>query len=516
MQTNTPTPTPAPTPTLTSQPNHRFLTALWLCLTVAAVVLISHWLYIGQSLRLDEAQSLWQTSHGLSRMYQLVAQDVHVPLYHTLLHFWQISFGNTIIVARYLSLLIFCLIIPSSYWLARQLLPRKQSLLITALLAISPFMNWYGNEARMYMLLTLMTVINQTFFLRILRRTPGAWWGYAITAVLGIYSHYFFAFVLVTQALFFVLNRQRFERGSAWRFTAVAAVVATALGPWLYYVYSLGSASTTRPHLLKPSSADLFNTFSQFVFGFQNNQINTVIVSLWPIAILLSLLTIQKHHRYTASLTYMILAAFAPILAAFAVSITITPFYISRYLIVSLPALYIVMVWFIGGLPRRFSGYASLALIGIMMFALGHQAASGDTPVKEDYRDATSYVSTKADPQDVVVLSAPFTIYPVEYYYTGSAALTTIPQWNRFVAGNAPAYRSSELPQQVFAIKGNHRDLWLILSYDQGHNAEILRYFDTHFERLSRKAFSPGLAVYAFRLRYDIPNTNALIRSLNQ
>lgn len=482
----------------------------------AFAVVTSKFLYAQQSLRLDEAQSLWQTSHGTARMLQLVGQDVHVPLYHLMLHYWTILLGNSVPTARLLSLIMFVAVIPLTYILSRQLLSSRQSLLAAGLVTLSPFMNWYGSEARMYMLLTLLTVINQIFFVRIINRRPGAWWGYGLSAVVGVYSHYFFAFVLLTQGVFFLFNRAHFPAGSFRRFVGVAVAVVISLAPWLYYVYSLGLASSTRPHLLKPTSVDLFNTFSQFFFGFQDDRINTIIVSLWPIMILIGFLAIQRNRRFTPSITYLALAAFFPILGAFLISSFVTPVYISRYLIVALPALYILLVWVISGLPRRLPGYVIVGLVGVMTLTSGRQAASADTPVKEDYSGATTYISAHARPQDVVILSAPFTIYPVEYYYTGQAPLQTLPVWDRFKAGDAPAYQAAGLPSQVKTLAADHRNAWVMLSYDQGHNKEILDYYDQHYERLMSRPFSPGLVVYEYKLRYDIPNTDALINSLNR
>lgn len=505
-----------PWPRLSATTKQRTIVTASLGAMILAVGIISQLLYIHQSLRLDEAQSFYQASHGIPRMLQLVAEDVHVPLYHTTLHFWQIAFGNSVVAARYLSLLFFASLIPLTYVLARQLFDWKQSLLAAGLVALSPFMNWYGNEARMYTLLTMLSVINQIFFIRILQRKPNAWWGYAISAIVGAYSHYFFGFVLATQGLYFLAARRRFAKGSFIRFAGVAVAVVLALLPWLLYVHSLGSASTTRPHLIKPTSVDLFNTFAQFFFGFQNDKINTLLVSLWPIGVLVGFLAVQKQRRFSPEITYLGMAAFVPILGAFLISALVTPLYISRYLIVALPSLYLLLIWVVSSLPKKLPGYAILTLIAAMTLTLGHQAASADTPVKEDYHDATSYVSANADSRDVVVLSAPFTIYPIEYYYQGQAPLETLPQWNRFVAGDAPPYSSGDLPNQAKKIAADHRDAWLILSYDQGHNKEILRYYDTHYQRVSTKDFSPGLSVYEFRLRYNIPDTNALINSLNK
>src|SRR6185437_5404350 len=71
--------------------------------------------FINQSLRLDEAQSLWQTSRGPVAILGLVAEDVHVPLYHELLRLWRVFVGDSVESARLLSQLFFLLSIPALY-----------------------------------------------------------------------------------------------------------------------------------------------------------------------------------------------------------------------------------------------------------------------------------------------------------------------------------------------------------------------------------------------------------------
>src|SRR5438128_2111892 len=82
-------------------------TALALMFLIILASAVSFALFINQSLRLDEAQSLWQSARTPIGIVRLVAEDVHVPLYHILLHYWEVLFGNGVAVARMLSLAFF-------------------------------------------------------------------------------------------------------------------------------------------------------------------------------------------------------------------------------------------------------------------------------------------------------------------------------------------------------------------------------------------------------------------------
>jgi mannosyltransferase len=481
------------------------LGALMLAVTLMSVFVLSH-----QSLRLDEAQSLWQTSHSLPRVMSIVAGDVHVPFYHIILHFWQTAFGNSVIAARMLSLLFFVLTIPAVYALGYLAYGRRSIALFAALLvALSPFLNWYGNEIRMYSLLTLLTVLNQYFFIRLYksgRPSAGVWWGYALTAWFGLMTHYFFGLGLLAQAIFFLVNRKIFAPRTFTKLALVAVVLMVTLGSWFGYVRSVGNAENSTPQLTEPTAVNLFNTFSQFMFGFQEDSINTVIVSLWPLAVLLAFLLLREDRRLAPHTVYFFLAAILPVLVVFLASITIHPLYVSRYMILTIPSLYLFLAWILSTYSPRLSNAFKTILIIVMMVTFFHQTVSASTPVKEDFRGVAQYLMEHGSPQDVIAVSAPFTVYPIEYYYRGPAAIETLPIWDRFKVGGMPAFSEAGLPQDVATIKGRHHVMWLVLSYDQGYQKNIELYMDTNFERLEEKQFSPGLTLRAYKLRYDVGN----------
>jgi mannosyltransferase len=459
-----------------------------------------------QSLRLDEAQSLWQTSHSLSGMLKVVASDVHVPLYHIVLHFWEMFFSNDVAAARSLSLIFFVLTIPAVYFLAELAFDQSIARFSALLVALSPFLNWYGSEIRMYSMFTFIMVLNQYFFLKLFKEgksNRGVWVGYTITAILGSFTHYFFLLGLLAQAVFFLFNMKRFRGGSLARLVVVAGLVTVVLGGWLFYVNHVGAIGNSKPHLIAPTSINLFNTFSQFVFGFQDDHLNTLILSLWPFSVLLAFMTLNKAGKINANTSYFFLAAFLPIIVAFVISITIQPLFLTRYLILTIPSFYIFLSWLFSIYPPRVGQVFRIVLIACMIVTFVNQAAAADTPVKENFREVSEYLNQNVQAQDVVVVSAPFTIYPIEYYYRGPASITTLPIWNRYQQGAIPAFSDDNLPKEVEEIKGDHRKAWVVLSYDQGYEEKIRIYLDTHLERVDKKEFSPGLALYVYKLRYD-------------
>lgn len=462
-----------------------------------------------QGLGLDEAQSLWQSAHTFSGILYVVAQDVHVPLYHFMLHLWQIAFGNGVPAARALSLLFFLPTIPLIYVLGRVSFSNKSiGLWAAAFFALSPFTNWYGSVIRMYSLLALLTVINQIFFVLIFKgdreRAPLYWFGFAVSGLFGVYTHYFFFFTLIVEAAFFFIYRAHFPKGSLRNVILIALIIALAFIPWLWYAKSIpgGFGAYTEPKLPPPTTVDVFNALSNFLFGFQSDAVNAVILSLWPIIILLLFLALQKNRRVPMETIFFAMFAIVPIVIAALLSYVISPFFISRYFIGVLPSFCLVAAWGVSMYPRPTSLAVKVALTAAMIVALGVQTSNAMSPIKEDYKDAANYLNQHVGSRDVVALSTPFTVYPVEYYYNGDAQIVTIPAWDRLKAGPIPAFSESDLAQEVSSLASTHDTLWLVLSYDQGYEAEVLNYFNDHYALLSSSTFSPDLSVRSYQIRY--------------
>lgn len=474
---------------------------------------LSYFFFAGQSLRLDEAQSLWQSSRSAGDILTIVSQDVHVPLYEEILHFWRLYIGDSVTSGRLLSLLFFLCSIPAIYALGKLAYNRTIGLFGALLLCISPFMNWYGNEIRMYTLFALMVILNQYFYLRIFKapeRLPrehgphdgAAWVGYAVTAVIGAFVHYFFFLNLLAQAIFYFFEWRRFPKGSFVRFLITAGLVLAAFAPWAWYVWFQGQAQNQQPLLPIPSSVNLFSTFSQFLFGFQSDNINTIFLSLWPVTIIFGFLTLRRSKRLSPVSEYFMLTILLSVGLAFFVSF-IVPVFVSRYLIFTVPSLYLLLLSLFSNYAPRPATIARWGLVAVMFVTLGVEIISPTTPVKENYREAADYIANNATAQDIIILSAPFSVYPVQYYYRGPAPIATIPMWDQYAYGPIPPFVPDQLPSQVAQLTQDHQNVWLLLSYDQGYQKQVQAYFDGHFQRLAAKNFSPGLDLYTYKIRYD-------------
>lgn len=469
-------------------------------------VVVSVFALSGESLRLDESQSLWQSSHSVERIIDIVGQDVHVPLYHLVLRYWQATWQGGVESARFLSLIFFVFSIPLMYMVGIRAFGNRGVALFSAiLLAISPFLNWYANEIRMYSMLIFLTLLSHYFFISIYeRKTVGSWVGYTMTAVVGVYTHYFFGLIIASQMLFFLFTKSTFPPRAGRNFMVSLLVLALALLPWFLYLESLGRlAGTSQPMLPVPTSVDAWNAFSQFMVGFQLDFMNSLFVSLWPLSVLVAFLLLRRHATIPKEVAYFLLALIVPTVLLFTASVLFKPVYVARYLIITVPALYLLIAWVLSTYPRWIASIVQGGLVLAMLAALITQTQNTDMPMREDYRGAALYLNAQARESDIIVLSAPFTIYPVEYYYTGPADIRTIPDWDRMVRGPIPPFNPESLDGEVGRMTGDYQRVFLLLSYDQGYQKDVKKYFDNNYHMLTHQNFSPKLDLYVYKVRYD-------------
>lgn len=458
----------------------------------------------GKSLRLDEAQSLWQTSHSIEGVLTIIAQDVHMPLYFLMLRAWETVFGATAFGIRSFSFVFLLACVPLFYALAERAYSRTVAIMTVLLVATSPFLLWYGSEGRMYTLLLFLTVANQLAFLNLWspKADKAYWLLYAVSAALGAITHYFFFFVLAIQAVFYLTHRHLFQPKALRGFIVTAVIVVAEYLVWWAYRTNVGKINAD-PFLSAPTSIDVFNVFSSFFLGFQSEALNTIFLSLWPIFVLMAFTLLSRGRTGRPETLYFLMAGLLPIVMAFVISLVLRPLFLPRYLIIALPSLYILVAHFIFVYRQSVAQNIAIAVILFMQIALFVQALSPSIQANEDYRSAASYLEQRVEADDLVVVSAPFTRYPMEHYYDGEARLATFPMWERYLELPAiPPYEEEDLAAATEEWKERYTTLYVLTSYDQGYEESLRLYLDHHVERIDHQAFSPGLNLYVYRLRY--------------
>ncbi|MES2985549.1 MAG: glycosyltransferase family 39 protein [Patescibacteria group bacterium] len=474
--------------------------AIALAMLFACVVSISF--FMGKSLRLDEAQSLFQTNGTFLGTIRIIAGDIHLPVYFISLQVWQSLFGDSLLAIRSLSLVFLLCSLPFIYLLGKETYGKKVGMITVMLCALSPFLQWFGAETRMYTVLFLITILNQLFFVRLWNNSEKrSWFLYALTVIIGVYTHFFFALLLIAQALFFLMNRDLFPEGSFKKFIFTASGALTTLGLWFVVRHIVGSTNSA-PNLTAPTSIDIFNLFSNFMIGFQSDTVNTFFLALWPIVVLFGFTFLTKKHTVLPQTKYFLITFFVPATLAFVVSITFKPLFLSRYLIIILPSLYLLVVHFLNFYPAKVFRYLITAIVILLLYMLSLEAFSPEVPTHENFRGAAEYVAEHAKANDAFIVSAPFITYPVEYYYKGDTQLMTFPIWKRFEdIKKVPDFSEQYMIDTFTAWSKDYARFYVLLGYDQGYEKNIQEYLDNTYERIEVKNFSPHLNLYVYKVK---------------
>jgi 4-amino-4-deoxy-L-arabinose transferase-like glycosyltransferase len=247
-------------------------------IAVAATVVLAAGLRLAgltsKSLWFDETVSVFLAGQPVERLLTLVvANDTHPPLYYLLLRAWTALFSSGEAEVRALSVLISVLVVIVTLAFGRRLAGPVPALLAGLLVTVAPSQVAAGQEARMYGLLTLVSLVSWWALWEAVVSDPGSpqacaagggrsrcgggrepavWVTYATAAAAMLYTHYFGLFVLASQGAFLLVRRptpgakrlrgklampsavQRPTAGAKWRLRAIGVLGAVILFlPWV-------------------------------------------------------------------------------------------------------------------------------------------------------------------------------------------------------------------------------------------------------------------------------------------
>ena len=405
-----------------------------------------------QSLWYDEGFSVYLAGMDLDEITSRTAADIQPPLYYYLLHGWILLFGDSEWALRALSVLFGVVAVPVLYGVAWLLFrSRAAGLLAALLIAVSPLHLWYGQEARMYTLLTWLCLLSSLLLLLAMaaRRawvTALLWAAYTAATVAALYTHYFALFVLAGQAVYVlvVLTAQGF-RPLRLLVGSLASGVAILLSylPWLPYLYTrYGTDVSYWPGKLKIHEVlvDIGIVFS----GGESvtESMGIIFAGAYGLAFLGCLVALYSRASSAAReragdsddllpvsyfpLLFLLLYFFLPLILILIVSYN-SPKFNARYAIVSHPALLLVLAGGLVALWQRRNSYLGNLLRGtlaalVLIMLLGTAAYANynvytdPTFARADFRSVAAYVRQNIEPGETVILTSGH-MFPVWDYY---------------------------------------------------------------------------------------------------
>jgi mannosyltransferase len=184
-----------------------------------------------QSFWLDEGYTERLLRMPFGQMIRTVPKTESTPyLYYVAAWVWTHVFGLGEYGVRSLSALAGIATVPIVCVAARWLAGRRAAAIAGLLIAVSPAMVWFSQEARAYALATLLSALTVLCVVGYARSRRSRWLaGWAASAALGLATHYFVAFVVLGELIWLWRTVPRDRRLAAA--AGLVAVVGCALLP---------------------------------------------------------------------------------------------------------------------------------------------------------------------------------------------------------------------------------------------------------------------------------------------
>jgi mannosyltransferase len=208
---------------------------------------------------IDEGLSVGIGSHPLLDIPGVLRQDGSPPLYYMLLSVWMSVFGIGEADTHALSVAIAMLIVPVAFASGRALFGARAGWIAALLAALNPYLTYYAQEARMYALVILLSLIAISAFVLAFVHRRRVWLPvFGLSLALLLYTHNYGMFLAAgSVAALLALLWGEPHRGALLRDAVLAyGAVALVYLPWvpslLYQVRHTGAPWSNPP---PPSTA---------------------------------------------------------------------------------------------------------------------------------------------------------------------------------------------------------------------------------------------------------------------
>jgi len=354
------------------------------------------------------------------------------PLFYVILRYWIAVVGRSEFAVRFLPLWFGVLGVALTYRLGRAWCSARVGALGALLVACSPYMVWYAQEAKMYAPICALVLGALYLYRRALESgSLRLWVGVVVLTWVAAATHVMGALLtLVMGALLWVwwpTARQRW-RGAALGLGVCALPGLSAL-PWVAPLLVRGGNIGHRFVPLPAMLATMVRAFSEGIvsvgsvwptaFSLFGLLAGTV---LWPETDLLA--WVRRRGRALPGARSCVLACWAwllvPIVGLYAITLRV-PMFLARYLIWIGPAFYLLVARGLDRVRQRsaiVSGLCLAAIVALNGWGVWEQTA---TPIKSDFRAAAAYVRQHRAPDELILFHISYVRETFEYYY-GDAA----------------------------------------------------------------------------------------------
>jgi mannosyltransferase len=484
----------------------------WVAALTAVAFAVRVALIGAQSLWLDETLSLQQAQMPLGDMWHFqLTENVHVPLYHTLLHFWIDVVGTSAFGLRLFSTVCGTACIPVLYMVMHRMFDQRVAVIAAAVGAAAPFWIWHADEARMYPLVLLAGLASLELLFRASDR-GGLWrWvAYAAVTGLGFYSHYFLLLMPPVHLLW--LLSQRVDRRKLGAWLASSALAGLMFVPWIFLLatnrFTGGGTEFTNHgqdylHGANPFSVGyaMLTFVSVFIVGYHSvsvlEVVSALLVGSWPLIAVARSIRRASPSEPKRRLGALFLGGWliSQVLAVYLLDLVKPGVFYQKYLIMaSVPAVGLLALA-IDKIGRRLI----VLVVAIVMVGSGvavAQNVEGDNPVRQDWSGAAASVEAGFQPGDVIAVLPAFNAHAFDYYWDGRSPIWGLVRHSYEV--------DDTIAVDLRQIHQGHAGatLWVVTSHAESFDPSdaVRTYLDVNFVPLTTEELPAGVLVESYRI----------------
>jgi hypothetical protein len=364
--------------------------------------------FIGAAFWIDEGLSVGIAQHALLDIPGVLRQDGSPPLYYMTLHVWMDAFGSSEVAAQSLSLVAAMLAIPAAFWAAGRVWGIRAAWFAAFLAALNPYITSHGQEARMYGLMSLLSIIAtgcflRAFVLRDRRFVPV----FAVVLAAMLYTHnwaLFYAAAAVVAALWLAWHdaddRRPLVRDGLIAFGAAGIAYLPWLPTMLFQAQHTAAPWSNEPSLYEPT-----RQLSRVLGGYGPAMVLAFGAGLGIAALWQRRDAVRERRLLVAAGTLVVGIALVAWIGS-----QITPAWTNRYFAVMIGPLLLLAA---GGLRHATRGVAIAATILLALFWF-QPHPYGESKASE--RSVMTNIGTLLEPGDLLISTHPERLPVLSYY----------------------------------------------------------------------------------------------------
>lgn len=446
----------------------------------------------------DEVYS-WKISQGsISEIVSEASGDIHPPFYYVILKLWTGIFSDSVFSMRMLSAVLGILSLFFIYRISFLLFKDKlQIIFILIMYAVSPLNIFYSQEIRMLNLNLFLTLGSVYFFYKLIEiKSLKYSLIYILFTVFSLYTHYFALLILFTEVMLvliiFALKKSNTSFLKKYFLSFIAINIFYL--PWYPVFFEQTSKGQPwRTQLTTPEA--VLNTVTFFkdiflspYFSYESGAVhyfsNFLVLFLFAFIIFSMFKLINSGSWKTDKEDSVICFFIVPLAAASIISLN-QSILLSRYLSITIPYLFMMLVLFSFKIYKR-----TLASIICIFFVLVNCRGSViyyDNEFKNnDYRKIVSYIEDNFEPGDKIIVEPHFMGWYFDYHIKHSNSNLNNPEifgWN--------------LKMQLDSLckRGDISKVWMINDYsslDKSNYDSLSNYMNNlGFVRMKSRIFYP-------------------------